>query len=122
MQDHNVGFATAAGIAAAIITGLGLDPLTVQWAAIGAGGGLILATQIRKWVALMAFPFVVLLAAGLAQSVDRIWLDADKAWLVLLAIAFGFLFHVLVPVVVQHVPSVLGSLLGRMTKTEGPKE
>lgn len=123
MNDTNHGFAVAAGIVAAIIAGLGLDPLTVKWAAIGAGAGLLLAAHTKRWITLTSFPLVVLLAAGLAQSMDRIWFGS-KEWETLLAIALGFLFHKIVPVLVEHMPDIFRGVLQRLgaKQQRGPDE
>lgn len=123
MHDHNAPLGMAAGIASAVLLSLGLDPMLVQWVAIAAGAGLLLATQTKRWVALFAFPVVVLMSAGLAQAAGHIWFGNDKPTTLLIGMCVGFLFHALVPVVVQHVPNVLGTLLQRFSgKTQEPRE
>lgn len=115
MHDHNAPLGVAAGIASAILLSLGLDPMLVQWVAIAAGGGLLLAAPSKRWVALFAFPVVVLLSAAMAQAITSIWFEDHKPTATLIGIGLGFLFHALVPVVVDHIPNVLGTLLQRFS-------
>lgn len=109
MHDHNAPLGIAAGIASAVLLSLGLDPMVVQWVAIAAGGGLLLAAPSKRWVALFAFPVVVLMSAGIAQAISAIWFEDHKQTTILIGIGLGFLFHAIVPVIVQNVPNLVGT-------------
>lgn len=99
-------------MASIFIVQLGLSPAAVQWAAIGAGGGLLLAATIGRWKALAAFPFVVFLSAGLGEWASVLFFSGSIPWKHGLSALLAFAFHPLVAAGIPLLPKLLERRIG----------
>lgn len=110
MTEPNLSIAGVAAVASMFIVQLGLSPTAVQWAAIGAGGGLLMAATVGRWKALAAFPFVVFLSAGLGEWLSAIFFAGSIHWKHGLSALLAFLFHPIVAAGLPHIPQFMSML------------
>jgi hypothetical protein len=106
MTEPNLSIAGVAAVASIFVVQLGLSPVAVQWAAIGAGGGLLLAATVGRWKALAAFPFVVFLSAGLGEWISAVFFENSVPWKNGLSAVLAFGFHPLAAAFIQQIPQV----------------
>ena len=110
MSEPNLSIAGVAAVVSVFIVQLGLSPVAVQWAAIGAGGGLLLAATVGRWKALAAFPFVVFLSAGLGEWLSALYFAHSLQWKHGLSAVLAFAFHPLAAALIQRIPQLVSKL------------
>lgn len=106
--------AVAAGIGAATVAVLGLEPQALVWGFVGASIGISTAPAAGRMRAIAVFLAVVLAAALLGSWAAEHFFEARgvarNAWCLLLGISF----HPLMTVAVQNIPGVFEALLRRL--------
>lgn len=100
--------AAAAGLGAATLAIIGVEPQALLWGAVGAFMGMTFAAPAGRMRAALTFLAVVLACAELGTWAALKWFDALPVARNGSALTLGVLFHPLLAALVAKLPQIVG--------------